>query len=309
MGELLKNKVAVVTGAGRGIGRAHAIALAAQGAKVVVNNPKRETADGVKSKADLVVDDIKAFGGEAVANYDSVSSSSGAAGIIKTALDAFGRLDILVNNAGVFRHKMIWLMSDEDWDEVIMVHLYGTFYCCREAIKIFKEQKSGRIINTSTAAALGTPGTCNYSAAKEGTVGLTRGLAHEMWRYGVTVNCIRPGAASKDNSGEVMLQRLLKRGISREEAERRVANNDKRTPEGCTAIVVFLASDAAENVNGCVFNVSAGQVSIYRDPPYIEGSIWKDGNFTPEELVEIIPRSLCLEKTRELPMRDIWPPL
>ncbi len=286
---------------GRGIGRAHALEFAAQGAKVVVND-HGVASDGSgfdKNPADEVVAEIKAKGGEAAANYDSVATSKGASNIIKTAIDNFGRLDILVNNAGIFRNKPTWELTDEDWDTVMKVHLYGSFYCAREAIRIFRQQQSGRIINTASRAGLGTKGgSCNYGAAKEGIVALTRVLAGEMGRFGVTVNCIRPAAATRRTQEH--LEHWTKE-FGQEEAERRYAAVIRRAPDGSTALVVFLASDAADNVNGCIFFVETGQVSIYRDPPRIEGTVWKDGNWTSEELVELLPRTLTAGKSREHP--------
>ena len=305
MGDLLKDKVAIVTGSGRGIGRAHAIAMVAQGAKVVVNDPgvSVDGTGGDKSPADEVVAEIKAQGGEAVANYDSVATSEGASNLIKTAIDNFGRLDILVNNAGVFSAQLISSITDGEWDKMIKVHLYGHFYCAREAIKIFSQQKSGRIINTSSTAGLGgskgLATACHYAAAKEGIVGLTRALAYEVESYGVTVNCIRPHAPNRWAAIPENLERLV-RQLGREGFERREAAVRQMTPEGVAALVVFLASYAADNVNGCIFDVSTGNVGIYRDPPYIEGTVWKEGNWTPEELVELLPKTLTAGRVREM---------
>ncbi|MFC1819760.1 SDR family NAD(P)-dependent oxidoreductase [Thermodesulfobacteriota bacterium] len=305
MGNLLNGKVAVITGAGRGIGRAHAIAMVEQGAKVVVNDPgvALDGTGGDKSLADEVVAEIKEKGCEAAANYDSIATPEGAASLIKTAIDNFGRLDILVNNAGVSRDGMIWELSDEDIDEVLKVHLYGHFYCAREAMKIFHEQKSGRIINTSSGAGKGgKQGYTNYAAAKEGIVGLTRALAGDARVCGnVTANCIRPLAnttrlaairqewvASATEKGNFIVTPLSSA----------LASMPKVPPEGVSPLVVFLASDAADNINGCIFDTRKGYVGIYRDPPYIEGTIWKDGNWTPEELAEIMPKSLSMGKVR-----------
>ncbi len=305
MGDILKGKVAIITGSGRGIGRAHAITFAEQGAKVVVNDPglARDGTGFEKGPADEVVAEIKSKGGEAVANYDSVATSEGAVNLIKTAIDNFGRLDVLVNNAGFVREHMSWNMTDEEWDTVIKVHLYGHFYCSREAARVFRLQRSGRIINTSSGAGLGYQGQINYCAAKEGIVGMTRGMALELGRFGITVNAIRPGAGTRMTVGPEMLEPLVRR-FGREEAERRQAESLRtRPPEGNSALVVFLASDAADNVNGCIFDVSMGKVAIYRDPPYVEGTVWKDGNWTPEELVELLPKTLTKGKVRELPPR------
>jgi len=199
MGELLKGRVAVVTGAGKGLGRAEAIALAAQGAKVVVNDLGVAT-DGTgasKSPADEVVAEIKKAGGKAVACYASVAEIAGAESVVKTAVDSFGRIDVLVNNAGFNRDRMIYNTSDEEWDSVLQVNLSGTFYCTRAACKIMRQQNYGRIINTSSHAGLGNMGQANYSAAKEGIVGLTRTVARDMQRYGVTCNVIRPVAGTR----------------------------------------------------------------------------------------------------------------
>ncbi len=311
MGNMLKGKVAIVTGSGRGIGRAHAIALAAQGAKVVVNDIGCDIdgSDFDKSLADGVVAEIKGKAGEAVANYDSVSTSKGAASILKAAIDNFGRLDILVNNAGLLWGDLVWNMTDEVWDMVIKVHLYGHFYCAREAIKVFLKKGAGRIINTSSIAGLGTrPGNCNYGSAKEGIVGLTRTLAREVGTYGITVNCIRPGAATRMTTLRPGRVEALAKQFGREEAERLHAEElrTRPSPDVNSPIVVFLASDAADNVNGCIFDIGhagPGGLSIYRDPPYIEATVWKDSIWTPEELVEILPKTLTAGKVRELPPR------
>ncbi|MFQ5925792.1 MAG: SDR family NAD(P)-dependent oxidoreductase, partial [Dehalococcoidia bacterium] len=199
MGDRLKGKVAVVTGAGRGIGRAEALLLAEEGAKVVVNDlgGAPDGSGEATSPADEVVKEIKDRRGEAVANYDSVATPEGGENIIKTAIDTFGRLDILINNAGILRDRMVFNMSPEEWDAVIKVHLYGHFNCTRPACVIFRQQRSGRIINTSSEAGLGNMGQANYSAAKEGIVGFTRTVARDMGRYGVTCNAIRPIAATR----------------------------------------------------------------------------------------------------------------
>lgn len=199
MGELLKGKVAVVTGAGKGLGRAEAIGLAAQGAKVVVNDLGAAT-DGKgtsKGPAEEVVGEIKKAGGDAVPSYASVATVAGAESIIKTAVDSFGRIDILVNNAGFNRDRMVYNTSDEEWDSVIQTNLSGTFYCTRAACRVMRQQNYGRIINTSSHAGLGNMGQANYGAAKEGIVGLTRTVARDMGRYGVTCNVIRPVAGTR----------------------------------------------------------------------------------------------------------------
>ena len=306
---LLKDKVAIITGAGGGIGRAHTMAIVAQGAKVVVNDlgTARDGTGADKSVADMVVGEIKKAGGQAVANRDSVATSEGAANIIKTAIDSFGRLDIVVNNAGVLRDRMVWNLTDDDWDMVLKTHLYGTFYMCREACKIFRQQRSGRIINTSSQIGLGGIGQTNYGAAKEGIVGLTRCVARDMGRFGVTCNAIRPLAATRMTISDDMKVAYAKRmGSDEGWEEYKKQRQIESPPEGNSPLVVFLASDAADNVNGCVFEVRKGFVGIYREP-YIERSVIKVENWTPEELVELLPKSVTRDRVRELPpVMPVW---
>ena len=194
---MLRDKVAVVTGAARGIGREIALLMAQHGAFVVVND-YGGGADGsgaARTPADDVVKEIKAVGGQAVANYDSVSTMAGGQSIIQTALDHFGRVDIVVNNAGILRDRMIFNMTEEEWDAVINTHLKGCFTVTRAAAPHMRERKWGRLINmTSTSGLVGNVGQANYAAAKLGIVGFTRVVALDMARYNVTANCISPFA-------------------------------------------------------------------------------------------------------------------
>lgn len=288
MGDRLKGKVAVVTGSGGGIGRGEALALASEGAKVVVNDVGAAvTGAGSSSRpADAVVAEIKAMGGEAVANYDSVSVKEGAENIIKTALNAFGKLDILVNNAGILRDRMIFNMSDEEFDSVIKVHLYGTFYCTRAACVLFRQQRSGRIICTSSISGLGNRGQSNYSAAKEGIVGLVRTVALEMGRYGVTCNSIRPNAGTRMTLSDDMRQAAQRTGNLG-----LVQMMEALKPEDIAPMVVWLASDAAANVNGRNFFVQTGRIALFSEPTQIK-SITKQGGFTIDELFKLVPEQL-----------------
>lgn len=307
MGELLKDKVAVVTGAGQGLGRAEAIGLAEQGAKVVVNDLGTATDGSGSSKgpAENTVNEIKKNGGEAVANYNSVATVEGAESIVQTAIDSFGRLDILVNNAGFNRDRMVYNVSDEEWDSVMKTNLYGTFYTTRAACRIMREQKYGRIINTSSHAGLGAMGQSNYSAAKEGIVGFTRTVAYDMGRYGVTCNVIRPVSGTRgfvEMVEEKGLREAWTQMWGKETTDRRLKQMlELNQPEDVASLVVYLASEKADNVNGCVFEVWHGHIGIYDDPPPIEQVLWKDGRFTPEELAEILPNTLTRKKIRELP--------
>jgi NAD(P)-dependent dehydrogenase (short-subunit alcohol dehydrogenase family) len=286
MSKLLQGRVAVVTGSGGGIGRAEAILMAQEGAKVVVNDIGTAI-DGrglSHEPADAVVSQIMSAGGIAVANYNSVAIEEEANNIIQAAIDNFGRIDILVNNAGVFRDpKNIADVTMYDWDPVVQTHLYGTFYCARRACSHMRKQGYGRIINTSSHTGLGWKGSGPYAAAKEGIVGFTRTVARDMAEFGVTCNAIRPSAAWRGRKDIPLEGRL------------------KRPPEGVAPLVVYLASEAANNINGCIFEVWSGHVGIFQEPPPIEHVIDKKGDWTPEELAMLIPQNLTKNRSRDLP--------
>jgi 3-oxoacyl-[acyl-carrier protein] reductase len=307
MGDLLKGKVAIVTGAGNGLGKAEAIALAAQGAKVVVNDlgTASDGSGSSRGPAEQVVEQIKKDGGQAVASFASVATAAGADSIIKTAVDNFGRLDILVNNAGFNRDRMIYNIPDEDWNAVLSVNLSGTFYCTRAACKIMKQQNYGRIISTSSHAGLGNMGQSIYSAAKEGIVGLTRTVARDMQRYGVTCNVIRPVSGTR-GFVEMLKEKGLREAWTKmwgaELAEKRLKQMlELNQPEDVAALVVYLATPQADNVNGCCFEVWHGHIGVFADPPPLEQVLWKDGRFTVEELVESMPATLTRNKVHDLP--------
>jgi NAD(P)-dependent dehydrogenase (short-subunit alcohol dehydrogenase family) len=294
MGDRLKGKVAVVTGAGRGIGRAEALLLAAEGAKVVVNDPGAN-ADGTghdQGPADQVVAEIKAQGGAAVANYDSVATMAGGERIIQTALDAFGRLDILVNNAGILRDRMVFNMTEEEWDAVIAVHLKGHFTTTRFAAQIFRQQRGGRIINTSSESGLGNMGQANYAAAKEGIIGFTRTVARDLGRYGVTCNAIRPRAGTRLTLSpelEEARRRAQAAGLRPAGAALQLA---QLAPEQVAPLVVYLATDEAGFVNGYDFLVGGGMVSLLSQPQEVR-TIWtSQGTWTVDELAERFPQTL-----------------
>ena len=282
MGEMLKDRVAVITGSGGGLGRAHAIGMAAQGARIVVNDigtsPVGEGSS--KNPADQVVEEIQEAGGIAVANYDSVTTEDGAKNIRKAAVDNYGRLDILVNNAGIIRSGFVYEVSTDDWDAMIKTHLYGTFFCTREATLIMKEQKYGRIINTSSHNGLGQTTLSTYAAAKEGITGFSRSVARDMAKFGVTCNIIRP----------IAVWRGAPVKIAEFEANRR---------EDVAVLVVYLASESADHINGCVFEVYNGHVGIFQEPPPVKQILWKDGSFTPEELADLLPKTLTKDESRE----------
>ncbi|HKD69115.1 MAG TPA: SDR family NAD(P)-dependent oxidoreductase [Candidatus Binataceae bacterium] len=268
MAKRLAGKVAVVTGAGRGIGRSEALLLAQQGAKVVVNDlggrPTGEGAD--RGVAQIVADEIKAAGGDAVANTDSVATMAGGKAVIDCAIKHFGRLDILINNAGNLRPKQIWEMTEEDWDLVINVHLKGTFTCTRHAAPIFREQRSGVIVNTASESGLGHYGMANYSAAKEGIVGFTRTVARDLGQFNVRVNAIRPRAATRMAIPEVMETIRISQevlgfpGLANTWVS---SDNEEIKPEHPATLAVWLCTEACSNVNGQVFEANGRQIGLW----------------------------------------------
>jgi 3-oxoacyl-[acyl-carrier protein] reductase len=284
MQKLSEGRVAVVTGAGNGIGRAEAVGLAKQGAKVVVNDIGTSY-DGVgcsRSPADAVVKEIENAGNIAVACYESVATEEGAEKIIQTAIDNFGRIDVLINNAGLVREPQgIYEFALEDWEILLKTHLFGTFYCTRRATAFMKKQGYGRIINTASHVGLGWKGFAAYSAAKEGIVGFTRTVARDVAEFGITCNVIRPIAAwrgTKEHIPQVAVNR----------------------PEDVASLVVYLASEKADHINGCVFEVWRGHVGIYTEPPPVQNVLRKEGAWTTEELARVIPESLTKGRSREV---------
>ncbi len=242
----LTGKVALVTGASRGIGRACAIKLAGLGAKVVVNYNKNAGA------AEEVVAEIKKNGGEAIAVQADVSQFAAAQGIIKATLDAYGRLDILVNNAGTTRDNLLALMKEEDFDVIIAQDLKSVFNCSKAALRQMMKQKYGRIVNmTSIAGVVGNPGQTNYSAAKAGIIGFTKAMAKEYGSKNIAVNAVAPGYIPTDLTN--VLPEEIKAGIVKLTAFGRMG-----TPEEVANAVAFLASDAASYISGQVLAVDGG---------------------------------------------------
>src|SRR5258706_6139728 len=262
----LDDKVIAITGAGRGIGRAVALACAAEGAAVIVNDygvsidgnePSSEVADGV-------VAEIKAAGGRAAANAQSVTTMEGGASIVNDAVTNFGRIDGVVCVAGILRERMLFNMSEDEWDPVIETHPKGTFTVFRAAAPIFREQKSGTLIGFTSGAFAASVAQANYSAAKGGIVSLVRSAAAGLYKYGVTANCVAPQAKSR-MSGAVPMD--FKMG----------------EPEDVAPLVTFLVSERARHITGQIYSINGGEIGVYNQPVVVR-TMKKDGRWTAEEI-------------------------
>ena len=268
MVDTLTDKVAIVTGAGRDIGRGVAMHMAAEGAKVVVVDPgvNVDGSGADSSVAAQVADEIKAAGGVAVPSMESVVTMEGGEKIVQTAIDNFGRLDIVVTCAGILRDRMIFNMTEQEWDDVIAVHLKGTFTVVKNASILFRQQRSGRIITFSSESGLmGNSGQANYGAAKSGIAGFTKVVAKDMGRYGVTVNSIAPRASTRmiaDIPGSAAEIRA-RSGVAPIAGEEDLASLD---PDHIAPFVAYLASDFADNVNGQTFLVYGDTISLVSQP-------------------------------------------
>ena len=268
MANLLKDKVAIVTGAGRGVGKGVARQLAEEGAKVVVVD-LGVNVDGTganQSVAEQVANEIKESRGIAVACAESVATMSGGENIIQTAIDSFGKLDIVITCAGILRDRMVFNMSEEEWDDVIAVHLKGTFTVVKNACILFRQQRSGTIITFSSQSGLvGNSGQANYGAAKSGIAGFTKVVARDMGRYGVTANSIAPRASTRmigaipDSAAEIRARGGVASLSEGDELQ-------QLDPDDIAPFVCHLASDFADNVNGQTFLVHGGDVSLMSQP-------------------------------------------
>ena len=259
---MLDGKAVAVTGAGRGIGRAVALDLAAHGARVVVND-YGVAVDGTSPTSEVaaaVVGEIEAAGGEAVVNASSVTTMSGGASIVQSALDAFGRIDAVVCVAGILRERMLFNMSEADWDPVIETHLKGTFTVFRAAAPIFREQKSGTLIGFTSGAFAASVAQANYSAAKGGIVSLVRSAAAGLYKYGVTANCVAPSAKSR-MSGAVPFDVQM------------------GEPEDVAPLVTFLVSDRARHLTGQIYAINGGEIGVYNQPVVVR-TMSKPGRWT-----------------------------
>ena len=276
---MLSNKVIIVTGAGGGIGRDFALAMSAKGAKVVVNDVGASVSGEGKDAgpAQKVTDEIKAKGGSAIANTDSVAEWESANRIVQCAMDAFQRIDVVVNNAGILRDRFFFNMSVEEWRAVIDVHLNGSFYVSRAAAPYFKSQNSGRYINmTSTSGLVGNFGQANYAAAKLGIAALSKSMALDMAKYKVTSNCISPFAWSR------MIGTIP---ADTPEQQARLAKVKRMETAKIAPLAVYLASDASQDVSGQIFAVRANEIFLMSQSRPLR-SVQRSGGWTPEAIAE-----------------------
>jgi NAD(P)-dependent dehydrogenase (short-subunit alcohol dehydrogenase family) len=298
----LQGKSAIVTGAGRGIGMEAALLLAKEGAHVIVNDPGvgRSGEEVGEAPADEVVAVITAAGGKAEANHDSVADYAAAGRMIQGVVDTHGTIDIVVNSAGLLREKMIWNMSEEDFDMVISVHLKGHWNMCHHAIKHMRGAKFGRIVNFSSDAFKGSVGQCNYSAAKAGIIGLTRSIAKETSRYGITANAICPAADTRMTINDAVIanrKRKLEDGLMTQEQYDRASR--PRGPEHIAPMGAYLCTDQAQDINGHTFHVERGRIHSYYFGEEMK-ALHKggDGLFSVEELIQDVPSTIMSEAPR-----------
>lgn len=288
---VLEGKVAVVTGSGQGIGKAIAVAMAREGAKVITNNRKPGTEGG---DAETAAKEIRDAGGAAVAVFGDVAKFDDAQRLIQAAVDNFGRIDVLVNSAGADAPRMIWNMTEEQWDRCIDSFLKGTFNCTRFASALMREQRGGRIISMSSDAWLGTVGHANYGAAKAGIVGFTRAIARELGRYGITCNAVCPEAATRFTLAPDVVAGFKKRYeaglITKERLDELLG---VPSAEYVAPLVIYLASDRSGNINGQVLRASGGEITVYSEPIRMKSIFKSEGIWTQEELSELIPATLA----------------
>ena len=281
MTDFLKDKVVAVTGAGRGIGRAIALACAAEGASVVVNDygVSMDGSEPTSTVADDVVAEIKAAGGTAVAVADDISTMEAGERIVQTAIESFGRLDGVVCVAGILRERMLFNMSEDEWDAVIATHLKGTFTVFRAASAVMRKQEGGGSLVgfTSGVGMWGSVSQANYAAAKGGIVALMRSAAVGLQKYGVTANCIAPVANTRMAANVP--------GGTAETGE----------PEDVAPMVVYLLSDAARDITGQTYTVVGGKVALWSQPREIR-EVTKDGRWTPEELAKVLPDEVGIDR-------------
>ena len=307
MDSRLKGRNAVVTGSSMGIGKSIALALAAEGAKVVVNSSgsgPQGPGTNLKPLND-VVDEIKAKGGIAIASAGSVGDFAYAEKLVKTCVDNFGSIDIVVNCAGNLRDRMMINMSEEEWDSVVDVHLKGTFNMTRHAAPYMREKRFGRIVNFTSNGWLGNVGQVNYSASKGGIVSMTYTSALELGSRGITANCIAPGAKTRmtvNAKVEAGIKKKFEAGLlSKEDYEKFMSMPG---PEYVAPMVVYLCTDQAGGINGQVFGAAGGSVWLFSKPQEIKTIFKSEGMWTLDELLELVPGTLAKGLINPSPRKD-----
>ena len=300
MADLLRDKVAVITGAGRGLGRAFAMAMAREGARVLVNDLGCDV-EGLghdPAPADEVVAEIRALGGTAVADYESIETSAGAERIMAAALRHFGRIDILVANAGTLTHGMVWEMGDESWERMVRININGTFYCARAACRVMKDQGWGRIIVNSSGAGLGVTHEVAYATVKEAQIGMARTIAKDMLAHGVTCNVLRPRAAATRLAHTPLIHAARRKTLNEAEYAAWERERAAQSPEKIAPLAVYLCTEHAAAITGCIFDMRENYIAIYDEPPRFARSVVKPaGPWEVDELIQVLPDTLL----RELP--------
>jgi NAD(P)-dependent dehydrogenase (short-subunit alcohol dehydrogenase family) len=290
---MLDGKAALVTGGGRGIGRGIAVALARAGARVVVNDVGAAlSGEGTDRRpAEQVVAEIRAAGGVALPNFGSVTDFAEGGRMVEQCVAEFGQIDILVHVAGILRDRMIFNMTEDEWDAVIAVHLKGAYNVIHAASQHFREQRSGRIIAMSSTSALGAPGQPNYGAAKAGILGLIWSCANALERYGVTANAIMPSAATR------MIDTTPRGQQVHEQTGKwpsELAAGTERDPDNVAPLVVYLASDDARQVNGQTFGAFGYQIALLPQP-HVGRVLRRDRRWEPEEIRDLFPATLGVD--------------
>jgi len=301
---MVSGKTAILTGAGRGIGRGIAMLLAQEGARVVVCDIGASLqGDGADAgPAQQTVDAIKKAGGEAISSTLSITEPKNAEAIVKSALETFGRVDILVNNAGILRDVIFHKMSWADWSDVIAVHLNGSFNMSRAVAPVFREQNSGAFVHmTSTSGLVGNFGQANYMAAKLGIMGLSRGIALDMARFNVRSNCIAPFAFTR------MIESIPAQS---ESDKRRLEAFQRMTPEKIAPLAVYLCSDAAADISGQIFSVRNNEIYLFNQPRPIK-TIHRAEGWTPDRLAVELKAALAPSFTPLERSEDVfhWDPI